>query len=145
MMSFEEKYNSHKKTDRFSAPEGYVDDIAGRISEKISGRRTVPAFRVWSISLSAVAVLALGWFLYPVLSPSPKTEQPALAHSGTVEQSFSAIPVTLDDQPLFVSGTTDTGAKTIAKNETPPHAVTANDLSKEDIVEYLLDEGFEEI
>lgn len=145
MTSFEEKYNSHKKTDRFSPPEGYVDDIAGRVSEKISGRRTVPALRVWSISLSTVAVLALGWFLYPVLSPSPKTEQPALAHSGTVEQSLSAVPVSSGDGPLFISGTSDTSAKTIAKNETPSHAITANDLSKEDIVEYLLDEGFEEI
>lgn len=144
-MSFEEKYHHYKKTDRFSAPDGYVDDIAGRVSEKITERRTVPALRVWSLSLSAVAVLALGWFLYPVLTPAPETAQPGLAQHRTAQHSLAQVPdIIVPETPFTAPPRKDTGTY-VATNDAPSATPTLNDLSKEDIMEYLLDEGFEEI
>lgn len=142
-MSFEEKYDRYRQTDRFPVPEGYVDDMAQRVSDRVSQRHTVPAFRVWSVSLSAVAVLALGWFLYPLLSPTPQTGSPAVAQSGTAERSLAAVTGIEPSEEQSIPDP-DTGTYAVAQNETPSE-VTVDNLSREDIMEYLLDEGFEEI
>lgn len=133
-MSFEEKYGHYKKPGRFSAPEGYVDDIAGKISSKISRPRTARV-GAWSLSLSAVGILAAGWFLLPLLRPSAGG-QPLLAGERTATRSIAY-------STPSVSPSRDSGGVFVSV-ENAGH-VSLKGLDRDAIVEYLLDEGYEEI
>lgn len=149
MTAFDEKYRHYKKTDRFSAPDGYVDDIASRISDTISERRSSTAFRTWSVSLSVAGALVLGWFLYPLFSSPTDTEQPSMAYTGTAGQSLARLnmPIPVDAPDLIPKKDSGNLAAVNVKAHTPDpeETLTLNDLSREDIMEYLLDENFEEI
>lgn len=137
-MSFEKKYERYKNPGRYSAPKGYVDHIAGKVSDRIGSSRPATAYRVWALSFSAVAVLAIGWFLLPTLNPATDGETPLTAQSRTVGSHTAQMS---EMARTFAPDLRDSFAAS-EKTAITRHVKT---LQREDIVEYLLDEGYEEI
>lgn len=139
-MSFEEKYGHYRKNDRFTVPDGYVDDMAGKVSEKISGRHSTPVWRVWSISASVAAVMVLGWFIYPMLTGTPEAGNPSVAYKNEASRHVAqnlpvGTPAHPENRDTFMA----------KENKYIAETVSTQEPSKEDILEYLLDEGYEEI
>lgn len=146
-MSFEEKYGRYKKTERVAAPDGYVDDIAGKISNRISTPSHTPRYKTWSLALGSVALLAIVWLVWPVADKA--TDPPSVAaQKGTVTQSLAytvnnARTASPDKEsfPVPAPVIKDSGSYLAVEKKT----VTVKEPDRESIVEYLLDEGYEDI
>jgi len=146
-MSFEEKYGRYKKPERFAAPDGYVDDIAGKISNRISTPSRSPRYKTWSLAVGSVALLAVVWLVWPAARNG--ADRPTVAaQKGTASQSLAytvnpALPASPGDAPFAVPAPVSKDSGSYLAVEKKP--VTAKDPDRESIVEYLLDEGYEDI
>lgn len=138
-MSFEEKYKSYKSEKHTDVSEEYINQLVVRVSERIKENNTRSLPIVWSLSgvSFAALVLVLGIFLYPYFSNTPPQ------NTAYVKSIDSSNAQTNEKQLVQVNANdSDHLAMTAKKNE---QKLETKELDNEIIIEYLLDEGYEEI
>jgi hypothetical protein len=125
-MSFEEKYNRYKKSEKSNVSEDYVNEMVGKVSDKISSKKPSVGIGIWIFSGVTVTALILILFVYPQFNSNPNISNP-------VSKDVTINPASKD------SGTF---ASVPNKQNTK---IENKELDQETIVEYLLDEEYEEI
>lgn len=134
-MSFEEKYNRYKKSPKMDVSEDYINKTVERVSNKISSDTKKPRMWVWGISATVAAFTLFILVLGPLpFIPDPQktiTQQPT-----EVEHRITQLAI---DTHLNDSG------NLVAIPNKKISVVNGNELDQESIIEYLLDEGYEEI
>jgi hypothetical protein len=129
-MSFEEKYNRYKKSDQIHVSDDYVNEMAGKISEQIARKKRIPYSFVWIFSGATAVAICMIMVIYPQLNPVGHTDNPI--SQQTEQPNVSPTVENLKDSGSLASNSE------IKKFE-------SNDLDHDAIVEYLLDEEYEEI
>ena len=124
-MSFEEKYNRYKISGKQHVSDDYVNEMAGKISDQISHRKGISRPFVWIFSgVTSVAVCMAVIFF---------------TQSNYTENTGNPISQQTDQPNLHMK---DSG--NLASNSEIKKA-ESKELDHDAIVEYLLDEEYEEI
>lgn len=145
-MSFEEKYNRYRNSQKLDVSEDYVNKTVNKLSEEISNRKGIKIPIAWSVSGVSFAsvILVLGLFVYPRLQKDDSTLANIPTDTTTIlkNEMASAIEETLPvkDSGMFVAVPTHE-----KKTDQQSQKTGINDLDQETILEYLLDEGYDEI
>jgi|GEM_PF-6050133 len=125
-MSFEEKYNRYKKSGKLHVSDDYVNEMAGKVSEHISSRKKgIPRQFVWIFSGTAAIAVCMAVVFF---APLNHTDNPGNA----VSQQTGQPNLNMKDSGNLASN-----------SET--QKIESKELDHDAIVEYLLDEEYEEI
>lgn len=136
MEAFEDKYKHEKQSRRFEAPDGFVDKLASDVSNRIGSKNEMPFWLKPTLAAAGIMALFLIWFSLPDNEPN-KAQQLV---NGSTEQigrsgQYFAGQVSVDSNSKQIVMTNET-------NEVP--AVSIHEIDNETIVEYLMDEDYEE-
>lgn len=136
MEAFEDKYKHEKQSRRFEAPDGFVDKLASDVSNRISNKSKMPVWLKPSLAGASIMVLIFVWFLLP---HNDENKARLMVNGGTEQigrsSQYFAGQVTVDSNSKQIVMTNEA-------NEVP--AVSIHEIDNETIVEYLMDEDYEE-
>ena len=124
-MSFEEKYNQYKKSEKLHVSDDYVNEMAGRISEQIIRKKGISRSFVWLFSGATTVAICLVMVFFTQFNHTENTDNPITQQTGNQH-------LNMKDSGNLVSNSD------IKK-------VESKELDHDAIVEYLLDEEYEEI
>ena len=124
-MSFEEKYNRYKNTEKLHVSDDYVNEMAGKISEQISRKKGISRSFVWIFSGATGVAVCMAVVFFTQFNHTENTGNPISQQTG---------------QPsLNMKDSGDLASNSDIKK------IESKELDHDAIVEYLLDEEYEEI
>lgn len=133
-MSFEEKYKHYKNSRNLDVSEDYINKTVERVSDKISSPRRNARPFIWGFSATAAIATVFIFLIYPMAfrqTPNkPITKQPT-----ETKQNIAQSPNDIQAK--------DSGA--LASVPVKKETVSNDELDQEAVIEYLIDEGYEEI
>lgn len=124
-MSFEEKYNQYRHLGNPEVSDGYVTKLSNSISDSIALRKKNARSFAWSLygASAALGILVIAFLTYPYVF----TE-----NTGSSEQNAF-----LTDT-IYLSGNNGIAANKNSK-------LSSFQIDNDAIMEYLMDEGYDEI
>ncbi len=153
-MDFENKYR-HLRSNKANMPEGYLEELQQKVNRKKELKKV--SFTPYIVGTGIAAMLIIGLFV--ALPVKEKPAEVAVADTVSSEMADQYVRTLMDDDNLLAQNTapvkntlpadspaTDLRIPTAVQPATAPADVFADSsFSEDELFEYLLEEGFEEI